>query len=196
MPTTLVMFLCLILAACKDNTPAPAAAPPAASQPSLQSQAHVDNAAETAALKLALDSEGLRIVNTVSGASRLVPFGTSRADLVKAVSAAQKAQPLLQGDNLTCRAAYATWPSGLTAFFSKDRFAGWSALHADPTLVTASGIGVGSSRAELEGAYKILVTASTLGSEFTAGGLAGLLDSVRPDAKVTALWAGMTCNTE
>lgn len=199
MHKTPVLFLCLFLAACNDSTPVPVAAAPSspvASQPPLQNPAHVVGTAETAALKLALDSEGLRVFNTVSGASRLVPFGASRADLVNAVSAAQKAQPLLQGDNLTCRAAYATWPSGLTTFFTKDRFVGWSALHADPTLTTASGIGVGATRAELEGAYKILVTASTLGSEFTAGGLAGLLDSVRHDAKVTALWAGMTCNTE
>jgi len=195
LPTVLVLSLCLAVAACKDSTPPPVAlAPkPAVAAPS---PAQVLTPSEISALKLALDSEGLRVFNTVSGASRLLPFGMSRPELVKAVSAAQKAPPLLQGDNIACRAAYASWPSGLTVLFARDRFAGWSALHADPSLATASGIGVGSTRAELEGAYTILVTASSPGSQFTAGGLAGLLDSTRPDARVSALWAGMSCNTE
>lgn len=198
MHTARLLFLCLMLAACKEGAPPPASAvappDPSPSHSSLPSPAHVAGGAETAALKLALDGEGLRIFNTVSGASRLVPFGISRADVVNAVSAAQKARPLLQGDNLACRAAYASWPSGLTAFFAKDRFAGWSAVHADPALTTASGIGVGSTRADLEGSYQILVTASGHGTEFTAGALAGRLDAGGPDARVTALRAGLACN--
>lgn len=189
----LALFLCLIVVACKDRAAptVPLAPPP---PDAAQSPAHFASPAEAASLKLALDSEGLRVFNTVTGASRLLPFGAARADLVKAVSAAQKAQPLLQGDNIHCRAAYASWPSGLTAIFAKDRFAGWSALHADPALTTASGIGVGSTRAELEGAYKILVTASGHGTEFTAGALAGRLDAGGPDARVTALRAGLACH--
>ncbi len=189
----LALLLCLIVVACKDSaapTLPPAPPPPGA----VQSPAHFASPAEAASLKLALDSEGLRVFNTVSGASRLLPFGTARADLVKAVSAAQKARPLLQGDNLHCRAAYVTWPSGLTALFARERFAGWSARHADPTLATASGVGVGSTKAALEGAYKILVTESPQGILFTAGALAGQLDAGGPDARVTALWAGLNCN--
>jgi hypothetical protein len=61
------------------------------------------------------------------------------------------------------------------------------------TLTTVSGIGLGSTRAELEAAYDAEVAPSSLGIEFHAGGLAGLLDSSRPDARVVSLWAGLAC---
>lgn len=34
---------------------------------------------------------------------------------------------------------------------------------------------------------------STLGTEFTAGGLAGLLDGTGARARITHLWAGASC---
>ncbi len=40
-----------------------------------------------------------------------------------------------------------------------------------------SGIGVATSRAALESAYRVRIPTTTLGVEFTAGGLAGLLAS-------------------
>lgn len=62
-----------------------------------------------------------------------------------------------------------------------------------PALTTASGIGIGSTRADLESAYAARVARSTLGAEFSAGGLAGLLASERPDAPIINLWAGEAC---
>ena len=79
-------------------------------------------------------------------------------------------------------------------FFAKERFVGWSVTAGSPPVTTASGLKVGSTRAELESAYAAKIAKSTLGVEFSAGALAGLLDSEKTDARVTDLWAGVTCN--
>ena len=51
-----------------------------------------------------------------------------------------------------------------------------------------------STRAELESAYKAEVAESTLGTEFAAGELFGILDGTGPEAKITHLWGGTSCN--
>jgi hypothetical protein len=56
-----------------------------------------------------------------------------------------------------------------------------------------SGVRVGSTRAELEAAYAAEVAESTLGTEFNAGGLGGLLSGPGKDARITDLWAGINC---
>jgi hypothetical protein len=56
-----------------------------------------------------------------------------------------------------------------------------------------SGIGPGSTRAELEAVYEVEVEPTSLGIEFSAGGIGGLLDGESPDARITAMWAGVTC---
>jgi hypothetical protein len=57
-----------------------------------------------------------------------------------------------------------------------------------------SGIGVGSTRAELQAAYAAAaVDSTTLGVEFTAGGLQGVLESDARTAPIVALWAGAAC---
>ena len=109
------------------------------------------------------------------------------------VGAALKGARPEQGNNLDCGSSYAAWGNGLTAWFAKDRFVGWSARAGTAPLTTASGIGVGASRAALESVYSARIASSTLGLEFSAGGLAGLLDGDGPSATVSALWAGATC---
>ncbi|HEX8514272.1 MAG TPA: hypothetical protein VF688_14335, partial [Allosphingosinicella sp.] len=60
-------------------------------------------------------------------------------------------------------------------------------------LKTIEGIGVGSTRAEVATLPGFEVEESTLGTEFRAGGLSGVLDSNAPNAKVTHIWGGATC---
>ncbi|TZF90783.1 hypothetical protein FW784_04035 [Lysobacter lacus] len=93
----------------------------------------------------------------------------------------------------------AMWPSGLTVVMQNDRFVGWSAsAPRDGTrksaLATMAGVGVGSTRHELESAYTAKTQATTLGQEFAAGGLFGVLDGKAPTAHITAMWAGTSCN--
>ena len=72
------------------------------------------------------------------------------------------------------------------------RFVGWS-LPRGSTLTTAAGVGPGSTWDELIAAHAATRRESTLGTELTAGDLAGLLDSDAPDATVLHLWAGENC---
>lgn len=190
----LALVLALLLAGCRERV-VPAAVPVAAPQPAPNTvnTVQVLTPAEAAAVKLALDAEGLRLFNTVSGASRLIPFGTARDDAQRAFAAAVKAQPLEQEDSPDCGAAFARWPGGLTTWFAHGKFSGWSAAADSRGLATASGLRPGSTRAELDAAYRAQIVPSTLGIEFSAGALGGLLASRRPDARVTHLWAGTTC---
>jgi hypothetical protein len=144
-------------------------------------------------MRLALEGEGLRGFAVPSGSARPVPFGSPRAAVLDFLQAIYGSPPREQGENLDCGAEFAGWKDGLTVWFAEDRFVGWSLQDRDGTLTTASGVGIGSVRSELEAAHVIEVVDSSLGVEFTSGGLAGLLDSARPDARVTNLWAGLTC---
>lgn len=151
--------------------PAPAAEPPA----------------------VALDGEGLRFVSKPSGATRLLAFGAPQADVVTAVNASQPGVTPKEAESADCGATVVTWPSGLSAYFTFGKFAGWAVRENSPTLTTMSGVGVGSTRSALDRAYSTAITTSTLGTEFTAGGIAGLLASLATDARVTNMWAGSAC---
>ena len=192
------LVLLLLLTSCRqpESPELPPAEPPAATVKSHAAgvaAAQVISPSEAAASLLALDAEGLRLFHAVSGASRLIPFGTTKPDALRAIAAAQKAPLRSEGDNAECNATYATWDNGLTVWFTKERFVGWSTTASATPAATAAGVKAGSTRAELESAYAVKVVESTLGTEFSAGALAGLLDTGKPDAKVTHLWAGVTC---
>lgn len=168
----------------------PAADPPATDQPA----AADDVAAPATAAKLALDGEGLRIFIVETGSSRLIPFGIVKAEALGVLEAVQGAPPSDQGENIDCGATHAIWPDGLTVWFARDKFVGWSVASAASPLSTVGGLEVGSTRAEVEsGASVARIAPSSLGEEFTAGGVAGLLDSADADARVSNLWAGATC---
>jgi len=185
------LMLTLMLAGCREQ-PAPAGAP-ARPGPNDVARVQVITPSEAASLKLVPGSEGLRLYHTVSGTSRLLAFGSAKDEVVRAVSLVRQAQPQEQGEVDECVANYVRWPGGLTVWFTQDRLSGWSLLAASAGLATGSGIKPGSSRSELEAAHSVQVVESSLGVEFTAGGLAGILSSPRPDGRITSLWAGMTC---
>ena len=168
----------------------PAADPPATDQPA----AAGDVTAPATAAKLALDGEGLRIFIVETGSSRLIPFGIDQAEALGMLEAVQGAPPSDQGENIDCGATNAIWADGLTVWFARDKFVGWSVASAASPLSTVGGQDVGSSRAEVEnGASVARIAPSSLGEEFTAGGVAGLLDSAGAGARVSNLWAGAAC---
>jgi len=148
--------------------------------------------ADTGAV-LAVDGEGLRIFLLPSGASRPLPFGTAADETRRVVASVLGGSPPETHLNDDCRLAIATWDGGLTLSFSGDRFVGWFIGSSDGRLTTASGVGVGSTRSELDDSYAVDVFTSSLGTEFSAGGMAGILLSPEPDARVTHLWAGENC---
>ena len=146
---------------------------------------------------LAVEAEGLRLIDAESGRARALPFGLSEAQVAEAL--AFRGPPAASGLNPECGAGPMTivrWADGLGVHHQDGRFVGW-ALARGPTPegapTTAAGVGVGSTRAELEAAYAITVETTTLGLEFHAGGLHGLLDGAGAQARVTNLWAGTDC---
>ena len=200
-------LLVLVLASCSNPEPtshlpqprsaagrAPTTPPAAPQAPAGGSEALAPVAPEVAAdWLIALDGEGLRIFNRNTGASRLIAFGGDAKQSMDTLGRVLVETAPVSVENEECRVNFARWSNGLTIWSSQSRFTGWSVTPGSSTISTASGIKIGSTRAELESAYDADIRESSLGTEFVAGGLAGLLDSPRPDAKVSNLWAGETC---
>lgn len=158
------------------------------------SDAPTKGAQPAPAAKLALDGEGLRIFNSTSGSSRAIPFGIGKAEALNMLQSVQGGPPSNQGAHIDCGATNAVWQDGLTVWFARDKFVGWSLASAASSLSTVGGLKVGTTRSELEdGAAVAAIARSSLGEEFSAGNVAGLLDSADPSARVTNLWAGAVC---
>ena len=151
------------------------------------------DAAPAGEYHLALDGEGLRLFDANSGSSRLLAFdsegGAARSTLDRVLGA----EPVETGYSEDCAATFVRWAEGLTVWVVRDRFVGWSLRDDAERLTTPTGMGIGSTRSEVEDAYAIEIFESSLGLEFVAGGMAGLFGSEASSAPVTHLWAGQTC---
>lgn len=150
--------------------------------------------AETADLVPILADDGLRIVDAERGNTRLLAFGTAEEMTVAVLERVLGASASELGRNSECPAGaldFARWDA-LTVWFQDDAFAGWAA-ESGGSLGTAAGIAIGSARSDLEAAYTAEIEETSLGTEFTADGVHGVLDSDAPDAAVVVLWAGTTC---
>ncbi len=153
-------------------------------------------AAAPSAPALNLAPEGLSLVDVESGSTRHVTFGTARDTAVPMVTAAL-GRPKGQSVNQECGAGpleFVDFQGGLTMLFQDARFAGWDVDGRDGgSYGTANGVAIGTTLRELRAAGPVTVEQSTLGTEFDAGGIGGLLSGPGAAAKVTNLWAGTTC---
>ena len=182
--TLLLAFVAIISSACRDNR-----------QPSLEQGTTLNDTAaavDSNATALALDGEGLRVFVTATGSSRPLPFGIPSSELIATLTRVLGSPSLSTGENADCAAQFVEWPHGLTTWITRDQFAGWS-VNRESTLTTASGIGVGSTRTALLDVYAAEIQTTSLGEEFTAGHIAGLLESASDSATISHLWAGVTC---
>ena len=185
------------LAACSNETPSDRSVEtaPAAVQTTSAPAAADNETASKDSPALAIEAEGLRLFNKQSGSARAIAFGTARGDVLSMLAFLGKPET---GTNGECGAGaldYANWPGGLGLYFQNDKFAGWNVNEKGKGVVTtASGVGIGSSRADLEAAYAVDISETTLGTEFAAGELFGLLDGKGKTAKVTNMWGGVSCN--
>ncbi|WP_224996101.1 hypothetical protein [Cesiribacter sp. SM1] len=161
---------------------------------------------------LALTADALQIVDQQTGSTALLSFGMPQDQLIGIVSRVLQAPAKDTGINSECGAGplkMVSWPNGLTLVFkekeaesaasgSEWQFAGWSvesAARAPQQLSTMAGVGVGSTRSEMEKAYVIEVKQTSLGYEFsTVAGLYGIFDGPGQQAKITNLWSGLSCN--
>lgn len=145
--------------------------------------------------KVNLAPDGLSLV-LPTGSARHVTFGQPRGGALDAISAAL-GDPIEQGENQDCGAGmlgFAHFRGGLSLYFQEGKFVGWDLDGQDGgDFATASGVGIGSTRAQLEDSLAVTVEDSTLGVEFSAGHLSGLLSSRDKNAEITNLWAGATC---
>lgn len=195
--TLTVLALAALVTACgqpsEESTPAapaPSAAPAQPAPPAAPATAAAPAGA------VALDQEGLRLVSD-TGSSRLVAFGIPTADAVAALSSAL-GNPADRSINSECGAGpteFVSWPNALDAMFLDGKFVGWSlGSKSDGKVTTMDGIGVGSSRQALTAAFGDLkVEQSTLGVEFSAGDIFGILDKDGPAGKVETIWGGLSC---
>ena len=146
--------------------------------------------------KLAVEGEGLRWFLPPNGSARPIPFGTPQADVLASLQRVRG--PAGRGVNADCGAGpveYASWPDGLNVVFQRGKFVGWGLDgRAAGALATVNDVGPSTTRAELEGAFAtVSVQRTSLGSEFTAGKLHGVLDGPGPRARITDMWAGVSC---
>lgn len=150
-------------------------------------------AATAAGPLLNLAPDGLQLVDAATGSTRPLAFGMARDDAVAAVQRALG--PGQGGDPCPLAPLERVRFKGVDLSFNDGKLAGWTANRdgGDAALTSMAGVGIGSTLADLEKAYAIEVAETSLGIEFTAGAMAGLLSSDAPTATITNLWAGETC---
>ena len=147
--------------------------------------------------RLALDPDGLRWFLPPNGTARPLAFGTTTADVL--LSLERVRGNAAEGTNQNCGAGpvqYANWKDGLSLVFQKGRFVGWSLdSRAKSRIATADGIGIGTTRAQLDDAIgpPLEVRQTSLGNEFSAGQYHGLFDGLEAKAGITDMWAGVSC---
>ena len=184
---------CLLVASCR-----PSGGPDSTSPDTTLDPVETPESLPADSLALALDPEGFRFVDPASGSTRLLEFGTGREAVVGAVTN-RRGPSTDRGINTECGAGplgYESWEDGLTLWFSDDSFAGWiidGRGEGAGYYTTMAGVGAGSSRTSLSEAYDVQIEESTLGTEFSAGGLFGILSGPGADATISTLWAGVSC---
>ncbi|RYD59868.1 MAG: hypothetical protein EOP60_01100 [Sphingomonadales bacterium] len=150
-------------------------------------------AAAGPALNLASDELTLVLQD---GTTRHVAFGMDKAAATQMVTASL-GSPIEQATNGDCPAGpvdYATFRDGLSLYFQEGKFAGWDLDgRENGKFATGDGIGIGTTRKQLEANGPVTVEESSIGQEFMLGEMSGLLTSAAADGKVTNLWAGVTC---
>jgi hypothetical protein len=190
------LALCLLLGSCSRSEPTPAAgssaAPPASiPAPAVPAVPAAPPAPPPPATPVvALDGEGLRLVDPGSGSTRLLAFGTDVDTVLRALGSAM----VPPGQRVEEECGGTVLGFGTLQLHTRDgRFLGWGLPEGSP-LTTMSGVGLGTPRDEVAKSNTIdLLEDSTLGAEFSIGAIAGVFESGASDAPVAHLWAGETC---
>ena len=155
---------------------------------------------------ISLTSNALQLVNSQTGSTTEVNFGKPLDEMVETINKVLQSKVSSIAINSECGAGplkIAVWKNGLNLIFKEQKsnkewqFVGWYLGKPSgniQTLKTMAGIGIGSTLQEMESAYVIKVTKTSLGNEFsTSSGLYGIFNGPGKDAKITDMWSGLTC---
>ncbi|MBG6185722.1 hypothetical protein [Flavobacterium sp. CAN_S2] len=161
---------------------------------------------------LILTSNALQVINKNTGSTSEIPFGKPLDQMIEIINNVLQSKPTTIGINNECGAGplkMASWNNGLTVVFQNKKsesktsetnwqFAGWFVGNNSKNskeISTMAGIGIGSTRSEMESAYVLSISKTSLGYEFsTSSGLFGIFDGPKKEAKITSLWSGLSCN--
>ncbi|MDF0602339.1 hypothetical protein P1J78_16490 [Psychromarinibacter sp. C21-152] len=129
----------------------------------------------------------------VAGSDQRIDFGRAEDGVIAAATRVLGAPPVSRAVNPECGAGPTTIVKydRIDLLFLDGTFRGW--VTDDPRTAAANGLSPGVTRAQLEaGGYGPFET-TTLGVEFEANGVFGLLPDGAPDTPVQLLWAGTSC---
>lgn len=126
-----------------------------------------------------------------------IEFGKPKDEVLAALTAI-RGQPTATGRNEDCPSGPVDYASfgPLDVHFEDNRFAGWVLDgQASPRIENEWGYAIGMQRSELgagdRDAPKFEKT--SLGTEFSAEGIGGIMDGDGPNARVATLFSGVTC---
>jgi hypothetical protein len=157
--------------------------------------------AASAKTPVAVAGDGFEV--TSGSATRRYTYGGNvTVSAIKDAFRPHLGEPFKESDE-QCDAGKLHWVrwKAVDVYFLDGKLAGWGLPpQGTPALKTAGGIGIGSSRPEVQRAFpNVTVEESTLGTEwFAAGstpdtGLSGIFASDKPDALNESMWSGRTC---
>lgn len=195
--STNVLIVAILLAACGSEPSNDAAAGSSADSAAAAPVSTADTASAAApnqsGTSVVLAPDGLTL--TGAGAPKRIAFGGAQAGVLADVGAAL-GQPTEQGAQEECPGGplyQALYAAGLQLSFQEDAFVGWAAREGS-TFRTAQGIGPGSTVGELKAAFPAAtVQESSLGHEFAAGELYGVVTAPSDAGKVEMMFAGTNC---
>jgi len=124
---------------------------------------------------IALDTEGLRLVDETTGNTRLLPFGSPKDEAMSAIAAVAGAATDT-GEMSECGPGpltYADYGNGLRVWFNAGTLSGWESTGE---LTTMDGLSAEADRAEVEAAGVTEFTRDTLEDEFDLNGIFGIME--------------------
>lgn len=181
------LLAAVLLAACGSETGGDAA------RGAAPDSAGAAAVAAPAARALVLAPDGLGV--TGGAVPRHLAFGSPRAEVQGEVQALAGV-PTEQGLQEECPAGplyQASYPGGLQLVFQDSAFVGWY-VASGSAYRTAAGIGTESTLAQLRAAYpNTTVEETSLGMEFAAGEMFGVVTDSTAAGTVEAMLAGINC---
>lgn len=187
-----LLLAAVLLAACGSE--GREAARPVVDSTAAPAATRGDSAAAPAVRTVVLAADGLQITGGAGGAERLA-FGGPRGGALAGVSGVL-GEPREQGAQAECPSGplyQAQYAAGLQLVFQDSAFVGWFADEGS-AFRTAAGIGPGSTVAQLRAAHPAAtVQATSLGMEFVADDLYGVVTDSTDTGRVQVMFAGVSC---